>query len=210
MKKTAIVANFTLGLMATPCVLAQSDNEKSKGGDQSSGEHKVVKGVVAGVTILGETMVDYQTNRVITAEKDYLTIVGTPSRGEDSSDQAKKDRQASGTEGKSTGKQDKEVKQTANAGKESRDAGSGSEQSSSGSARVYLVELTPGTEVCERENGGKKKCELAKLDVGDRVEVELKPFNAAGPQSQDTRHGRHRMIRGEALSITILHDKEKS
>jgi len=208
MRKAAFVATFALGLVATPCILAQADKDK-KGGDQPSGGHKVVKGVVAGVTILGETMVDYQHNRVLAAEKDYLTIVETPDRGDNTGDQAKKDRQASGTEGKPTDKQDKEVRKTANAGQESRDAGRGSESTSDGSA-VYLVELAPGTEIYEREDGGKKKCDFANLDVGDRVEVDLKPFDATGPQTQDTRHGRHRLIRGQALAITILHDKAKS
>ncbi len=207
MKTAAIMAALSLGLMATPCLLAQTDKDKSTNGDQSSGSPKKVEGVVAGVTVVGETMVDYETNRAITAEKDYLTIVAPSHHGDKGEKHAKQGEQASRNEGNASAKQDKDVKQTANADRSADRGTEGSGQSSWRSASVYLVEVTPKTEVCECRDDGKKKCELAHLEIGDRVEVEFKPFDAQGSRSQNTRHGRHRIMRGEAVSISILHDK---
>jgi len=197
--KTAAMVVLSLGLIAAPGTFAQSDNDKSKQGDQSSGQQRTIHGVVAGVTVLGETMVDYQSGRAITAERDYLTVVDAAGHGEGSGP----GQQASSSEKKAEGKQDKDVKQT-----------SGSDPSSKRSAKVYLVEVTPKTEVCECQKDGKKKCELAKLEIGDRVEIEFQPSDATQSQSQSQdqskamRHGRHRVMRGEAVSISILQDDE--
>jgi len=194
------MAALSLGLLATTCTFAQSDNDRSKGGDHSSGQHKTIHGVVAGVTVLGETMVDYESGRAITAERDYLTVVDADKHGEKSGSQAGHGQQASGGEKKPDGKQDKDVKQTSG----------GSDQGSKPSARVYLVEVTPKTEVCECDKDGKKKCELARLEIGDRVEIEFQPSATTQSQAQagNMKHGRHRMMRGQAVSISILQDGE--
>ncbi len=207
MRSAAIVLG--LGMMITPHVLAQSDGDKPKGGDQSSGQHKTIEGVVAGVTVLGETMVDYHSGRAITAERDYLTIVATSGRGKEGGHSAEGE-QASSGEKKSDGKQDKDVKQTSGSSEGSKESGDSHEQASKRSARVYLVEVTPSTEVCECQKDGKKKCDLAKLELGDRVEIEFRPANASQGQAQNQaanlRHGRQRMMRGQAVAISILQD----
>jgi len=207
--KTAAMMVLSLGLFMAPCTSAQSDNDKSKDGNQSSGQHKTIHGVVAGVTVLAETMVDYESGRAITAERDYLTIVDADKHGQKGGSQAGQGEQASSGEKKSEGKQDKDVKQTSGTGEGSKEAGKGSDQGSKRSARVYLVEVTPKTEVCECQKDGKKKCELAKLEIGDHVEIEFQPFNATQSQNQsgNMRHGRHRMMRGQAVSIAILQDE---
>src|SRR5689334_16068580 len=96
--KTAAMMVLSLGLIATPGVFAQSDSDKPKGGKQSSGQHKTIHGVVAGVTVLGETMVDYESGRAITAERDYLTVVDADHHGKGGGDQAGHGEQASGGE----------------------------------------------------------------------------------------------------------------
>jgi len=205
--KNAAMMVLSLGLIAAPCTFARSGDDKSKGGDRSSGQHKTIHGVVAGVTVLGETMVDYQSGRAITAERDYLTVVDADHHGK-GGDQAGHGEQASGGEKKSEGKQDKDVKQTSGSGEGSKQA-SGSDQGSKRSSRVYLVEVTPSTEVCECQKDGKKKCELAKLEIGDHVEIEFQPASTSQTQDQSgtMRHGRHRMMRGQAVSIAILQDE---
>jgi len=171
----------SLCLIAAPCGLGQSDSDKSKGGDQSSGHHKTIRGVVAGVTVLGETMVDYQSGRAITAERDYLTVVDADHHGKQGGDKAGHAEQASGGEKKPEGKQDKGVKQTSGSDEGSKQAGGGSDHKSNRSARVYLVEVTPKTEVCECQKDGKKKCDLARLEIGDHVEIDLQPSDAPSP-----------------------------
>jgi len=206
--KTAAMMVVSSVLFMAPCTFALSDNDKTKDGNQSSGHHKTIHGVVAGVTVLGETMVDYESGRAITAERDYLTVVDADHHGKGGGDQASHGEQASGGEKKSEGKQDKDVKQTAGAGQESKEK-SGSDQASKRSARVYLVEVTPKTEVCECQKDGKKKCELARLEIGDHVEIEFQPASTSQTQNQsgNMRHGRHRMMRGQAVSIAILQDE---
>jgi hypothetical protein len=142
-------------------------------------------------------MVDYESGRAITAERDYLTVVDASDHG-GRSGQAGQGQQASSGEKKSEAKQDKDVKQT-----------SGSGEGSKPSARVYLVEVTPKTEVCECQKDGKKKCELARLEIGDHVDIEFQPNSATQSQNQagNMKHGRHRMMRGQAISISILQDE---
>lgn len=53
----------------------QNDQQKS---DKSSQSSQKVEGIVAGVTVVGETMVDYETNRAAVAQVTYLTVVGKP------------------------------------------------------------------------------------------------------------------------------------
>ena len=135
--------------------------------------------------------------------------------GEKGGEHGKNNEQASGEHADASAKQDKDVKQTADSsrGEHRGDAGTGG--SSTRAAHVYLIEVAPSTEVCECRDDGKKKCDLASLEVGDRVEVQYDPAetsgagaaSGAGAQSQSTRHGRHRMMRGQAVSIAILHDK---
>jgi hypothetical protein len=206
MKTLAIATTLALSLMASPWVLARPADEKSKAGDQSQSHHKTIQGFVAGVTVVGETMVDYQQTRAITAEADYLTIVAPfTTHGDQGGQQAKQGEHGPGDQASGSAEQDKDVKQTANAGHGAGRESRHSEGSSRQSARVYLIQVTPKTQVCECDDGGKKKCDLARLEVGDRVEVEYEPSDAAGAQSQDSRHGRHRVMWGKAISISILH-----
>ncbi len=213
MRTAAIVTTLSLGLLAAPCLMAQSDKDKPTSGDQSSGHHKTVEGVVAGVTAVGETMVDYQTGRALTAERDYLTIVAHSHHGEKDGEHGKNTEHASAGQPGSSAKQDKDVKQTADSSRGEHRGNAGTGGSSMRAADVYLIEVTPSTEVCECRDDGKKKCDLARLEIGDRVEVQYDPAETsgsgagAGAQGQSTRHGRHRMMRGQAVSIAILHDK---
>jgi hypothetical protein len=199
MKTAAIASALALGLLSSPWALARSADDR-KAEEHSQGQHKTIHGIIAGVAAVGETMVDYQQNRAVTAEADYLTIVSPSGHSEKQGEQA----------GRSA-KHDKDVKQTANAeraaGVEGRYAGDSSQRP----ARVFVIQITPKTQICECSEGDKdkKKCDLSRLDIGDRVEVQFDPADtsATPSQTQDTRHGRHRVMRGQAVEITVLHDK---
>ena len=218
MKTASIVTILCLGMTMAPCIQAQTEEHKTSTsrGEKASGHRNTVKGVVAGVTVVGETMVDYQNKQAVTAEKDYVTIVAMAEHGEKWGDQARQQQHSTGSQAADSAKRDQDVKQTANADrKDTKSANEENDESGRwrGSARVYLIEVTPQTEVCECRDDGKKKCDLASLEIGDRVEVEFQPADMAGARSNDTRHGRHRIIRGQALSISIeqgRHDHDSS
>jgi len=64
----------------------QGAESKSRQGDarrQDAGEDQsqaeTIRGELAGVTVVGETMVDHETGRGILAEFTYMTILGSPS-----------------------------------------------------------------------------------------------------------------------------------
>ena len=67
------------------------------------------------VTVVGETMVDYQNKQAVTAEKDYVTIVAMAEHGEKWGDQARQQQHSTGSQAADSAKRDQDVKQTANA-----------------------------------------------------------------------------------------------
>ncbi|MFO0959495.1 MAG: hypothetical protein U0800_19015 [Isosphaeraceae bacterium] len=217
MKKFALVTMIALVASTGRHVQAQDQGKGNSqkgqpGTDQGlghQGQKRTIHGTVAGVTVLGETVFDYQSERAINAQASYLTIVETPS-DEGKSNDSKSNDSKSGQSGKS-GEQGQASK-----------SGDGSKSR----ARIFLVSVGPKTEVCECEEGkgekDKKKCDMARLELGDQVEVEMTAQNmgsqGGGQDAQragegrqqpgSTKHGRQRIIRGEANSITILHHPE--
>jgi len=191
---------MALGLFLAPVALA--DDEKSS---DASGQERTVRGVVSGVTVLGETDIDYATRKATTAEATYLTIIGHPSKQQES---GKGGEQASSDKSR---QKDTDVKQTANNAEKSpgnaekgannanvaeKSAGntSNSEKGASGSGdrqrrrmNIYVVAVSPKTKVCEISGSGKdgsagkeEACELEKLEIGDHVEVTFTPKSMPG------------------------------
>ena len=54
------------------------DAAGARGGDANGGQMMTIRGTVAGVTLTGETMIDFDTNTAATARQAYLTILGAP------------------------------------------------------------------------------------------------------------------------------------
>jgi hypothetical protein len=202
MKNSVIVMALALGLLAGPSLLPAAGEKQSKQGEQSQGDHRTIRGVIAGVTILGETMVDYQQKRAVVAEADYLTIVEEGKHG-------KMDERSSGDQANRPATRDRDVNQSANADLRTQRESRRPEDSSRNSSSVYLIRVTPTTQVCECDDHGKKKCDLSRLEVGDRVEVEYGSADSASKPEQDIRHGRHHLLRGDAISVSILHNKSE-
>ena len=74
---------------------ASKDRDKSgEGLEQCKGQSRTIRGEMAGVSVVGETMVDYSSGRGVVAEFTYLTILGSPSDAH--SGQGSKDHAASG------------------------------------------------------------------------------------------------------------------
>ncbi len=188
---------ITLGLFLAPASWAGDDDKKS--GDKK-GDEQTIKGVVSEVTLIGETDVDIQTGKAITADSVFVTIIGHPWNPD-----AKQWDHEKGREHASNDK-DREVKRTSTVEKS---AGSRKHR-----MNVYVVAITPKTKVCECMTSGKEgsaakeaKCDLDKLEIGDRVEVCFSSKESDKDAKEKTelqKHGRHRTYFGVANDLKIL------
>jgi hypothetical protein len=178
--------------LALAAVLEANGPVRADDNAKDDGKRMTVRGVIAGVTVEGETAIDYATHRAMTVEASFLTIVGSP---------VQRDATSSGNQSQAT----------------DRDRGGRHRHN------VYVVWMTPNTEISDATGGGDTsgdrsknqggtpvRTSFDKIEVGDRVEVTLirrEQSNSAGgsPEAQRAaRHGRHRTYFGNATSITIL------
>jgi len=193
---------LTLGLILAPVSLAGDDDKSSA----AKGQEQTIRGVISGVTVMGETDIDYATRKATTAEATYLTVIGHPSKNDEAS---------KGQERASADK-DKDVKRTAN---KSSDEKSGAGERPRQRMNVYVVAVSPKTKVCEIKQAGKEgsasakeeACELDKVEIGDRVEVCFNPKMASDSsdkqgqtRASSQKHGRHRTYFGIATAIKIM------
>lgn len=192
----ATATALTIGLALTSGVRADDKDKNNDNKDtQTQGTHsQTIHGIVAGVTVEGETAVDYQTNKAVMLEAAYLTVVGMPGHGHHGNADHKPN--AAGADSQNADK-----------------AEASARASSGGRHNVYLVWLSPRTKVCEAKNadGEKKECSLDKLEVGDRVEIQMTRRDESGNNQQGApseamrkKHGRNRIYVGDATEITIL------
>lgn len=212
--RISAAALLALGLAIAPHVRADDDPKKSSESSGKSSDTATVRGYVAGVTVEGETIIDPRARRIVEVEAAFLTVVASPrdQRGGDhrhqdakSSDSGSKDKDAQSGDSKDQGDRDKD-KQQASGGQGRR------------RANVYMVWLTPGTKVCtcaddSGKHAEKKECSLAKLEIGDRVEIQYtRRDDSSGPQMTDSmkaKHGRGRIYSVAAREITILPDEDE-
>jgi len=227
---TAAVLGLAIGTVAS----AQQDNDTKNAnrGNQNTGQdssgRQTIHGFVSGVTVEGEMIVDYRTNRAAAAEMTILTVVGSPSRwGMDRSD-------ASGN-------------RNANADRDRNDRNSDQGNRAGGIIRrrhnIYMLSVTPRTKVrvassgidafrnrANRNDANRDQAkgndanrndnddqgaevEIAQLEVGDPIEVTVNlreetnsnaNANAGNANAgARARHGRHRVYFGDAVEITI-------
>lgn len=189
LRKTLTGLTLGLATLAGPSAPAQT-------GDRDAAKRETVRGVIAGVTVEGETAIDFVTRRAQVVEVSYLTVIGSPVT---SSTQAR------------TGQSQ---------GQGRNQAG---DQGSQGRSRhnVYIVFLTPQTQIRDASSSGSGQGQAQgqaqaapttfdKIEVGDRVEVTFvrRDLSATGGDDghaqKARRHGRHRTAFGDAVSITIL------
>ncbi len=192
-----------LVLVLVPVARAGDDDKKAS---DRKGDEQTIRGVVSEVTILGETDIDYATRKAVTAEATFVTIIGHPAHHEA---MHKGGETASSDKGKD---RDGDVKRTANASEKDPK----SAEHHRHRMNVYVVAVTPKTEVCECQATGKsgsestkeEKCDLDKLEIGDRVQVCFSPKEMSGKSGEshpaNRKHGRHRTYFGSANSIKIM------
>jgi len=220
------VATLALGLATCLNASAQADNrnqernanDRNQSNQSNQGETRVIHGVVAGVTVEGETAIDYNNNRAVLVEMSYLTIVGS---------EANQGRQRDREEADRRGDQN------------DRNARDGNDRQASSDRQrhnLYVLWMTPRTEVrkanARRGDGDRNEqnndqrnqnananananassnstaVSFENLEIGDRVEIRFNPRRSANDsQSQNNmnrKHGRHRTYFGDAVSVTIL------
>jgi len=227
---------------------SQKSQSQQKDSSQSQGQTERIRGELAGVSVVGETMVDYSTGRGVVAQFTYLTILGSPSGSREQAGRAGQDsrrNEGSREKGQDQGSSKSQAKDESS-NKNQADITHGqsdgsSRQSASRRRNVYQIAVSPETEVRTRGSQGRQgsgnsqgdqgrsareqsQSALEQLQLGDRVEVEFNRLTApgqpgAGGQDQgggagqgqgqggsasQSRHGRHRLIRGVAKTITIL------
>jgi hypothetical protein len=183
---------------------AQDRDKAGSKDDRDSGQRHTVRGKVAGVTVVGETMVDYDTGQAVAAQVTYLTVLGSPRDGHHSGSADPND------QGKGDDKANK-----------SSDKGGSGDASTGGSSdrdNVYLLAVTPRTKVWDKSSGqdgassnasskasassktnsgsnaqasdkdrggaADDRAGLGRLEIGDRVDVEWMPL-ASADKSKD-------------------------
>jgi len=196
----AIACVWLAALIGSPA-WAQSGNKGNTGGKgqqnnagNSNAATQTIRGELAGVSTVGETMVDYASGRGVVAELTYLTVLGSSrDAGSPSSDKDSKGDQAN----------------------------KGKDDSNWNRRQVYHIAVGPETVVRDKtsqtdtKGSAKEKSAAAldRLELGDRIEVEFTPPGAqAGSNNSDKqatsaihrKHGRHRIVRGMAKTITII------
>jgi hypothetical protein len=202
------LAGLALALVAVVGSSARAQNANNPN-DRDAGKRETIRGVIAGVTVAGETAIDYTTRRAQTVEMTYLTVVGSPVRDSASNESKNADK--------------------------GRDNAGDRDRRAEGSLRrhnVYIVWLSPKTEVRDAtvrdatardannsdkdrrsENAGAqgKPATLDALEVGDTVRLTFtrREFSRSGEQQQVSKHGRHRTYFGDATSITILSEPDR-
>ena len=205
----ATVSAMILTLALSSSAMAQQQREGNAGGQaqnpaigqdrnqQTTSGMDTIRGVVAAVTVQGEAMFDYRSNRAAAAEATFLTVVGSPAK----SDALAGERTAA-TESQRTG----------SSGRRRHD--------------IYYVWLTPQTKVCEssaesekaaQSRAEKKEVALSQLEVGDHVEIQFtrREDSSGGASAHQTeamrqKHGRHRTHVVSATSVTILSSDAES
>ena len=184
----------------------QPTNQARQGqeGQQNQQGQQTIRGTVAGVTSVGEAVIDPQTGTAVAVQVNYLTVLGSPGMGG----------QGRGAAGQPRGQ-----------GRPDQ-PGQG-RQANRGRQNLYLIAITPQTTVRQgAQQAGqdqaapqKEQAESAfeKLEIGDRVTVQFKTAERLHAKAQEgeqrvagfrgdarNKHGRNRIFVGEASEINVM------
>jgi hypothetical protein len=92
----ATAVAIALGLVLSPGASAQDKDAKDRpeksSNRGSNGDTGTIYGVVAGVTVEGELVIDYKTKRAVEVDAAFLTVVGSPAKADGKSGSAQGDR----------------------------------------------------------------------------------------------------------------------
>jgi hypothetical protein len=171
---------LALGLALAP--IARADDKQ---GAKDKSQEMTIHGIVSGVTVEGEAVVDYKAKKAVEVDAAFLTVVGMPAHHHDAEHKEKAEGEKS--------------------------AGAGHHRANV--YMVFLSPKTKVCSCCDESGKAseKKECGLDKLEVGDRVEVKFarrdeSAGNAGANHSEamKAKHGRHRIYAVDAQEVTIL------
>jgi hypothetical protein len=137
------LTTLALGLAACLSASAQAENPNQTRDQNRSGqgERKTIRGVIAGVTVEGELAIDARTNRAAAAEMDFLTVVGSERpQARTRDDDAARGRNRDDS---------KAARDRARDERDNRDRQASSERRRE---NVYIILLTPRTEIRNATN----------------------------------------------------------
>lgn len=150
---------------------AQRDQQQ-----QQQKQKQTIRGTVAGVTTIGEAIIDPVTNTAVVVQANYLTVLGAPGRGQGGRQQA--DSRGEGAQQDPGARRDASQQGEANRSRQN----------------VYMVAITPETTIRAGQPGGQQQQQqpgreqsgrgapgeqgqsqaaFDKLEIGDRVELEF-------------------------------------
>lgn len=164
------------------------DKEHKASQTQDQAQRQTIRGTVAGVTSIGEAVIDPLTNIAIVAEVDYLTILGSPAgdqhgKRSSHSDEASQDK-------------DQADREKHHADQTQQTGSKDSKEKMSQRQNLYLVAITPDTKVQMAKHDSKSSSSqdnqasdksrqeqssddagsrqaFEKLEIGDKVRVEF-------------------------------------
>lgn len=185
------VCLFTLAAVVLTGATAWAGDDPAKQNSQKDGKDaQTICGVVSAVSVEGETFFDFRSKSAVSLEASFLTVVGSPK--DSSSDKAK-----------------------------AKDGDKANNSSGNDRDNVYIAWLSPKTKVfeCSDADHPDKKTEssLGKLEIGDKVEMvfAMRDRTSANESQHQTeamskKHGRHRMMIGDANEIRVMRCKDNS
>lgn len=159
--------------------------------DRDAGKRETIRGVIAGVTVMGEMTFDPATNRAQSAEASYLTIVGSPTTGQSNQ----------------PGRPGEPAPTTI------------PDQQGRSRHNIYALWVTQQTSIRDATSqttttnsaNAATPTSFDRLEIGDKVEVTYirrENANSSGGDPRNEmrlrRHGRHRTYSGDVQTVTIL------
>jgi len=201
---------LALTVFGTPAWAQNADKDKNTGASSTRGE-ETIRGIVSGFSMMGETVINYDTGRAEAAQVAYLTVLGSPDWS---------------TQGQSGGDRDRNSGNNANANANTN-SGNNANSSSRGNEQgamhrrhnLYVLAITPRTKVKTAKGWSRdairsaSEGSLDQVEIGDHVEVSFNPIassnnrggdNASNNANANSKHGRHRMFRGEIVTLAVL------
>ncbi len=177
---------------------------------QQQGQQQTITGTVAGVTSVGEAVIDPQTGTAVAVTTNYLTVLGSPAGGQ----RGQRGRQSE------TDRADQADRTPGQRGQGRR------QQANRGQQNLYLIAITPQTTIREggRQAGQEEQQQqqqqaqsaFEKLEIGDRVMVQFESAERLQAKAQEgeqrvagfrgdarNKHGRNRIYIGKASSIQL-------
>jgi hypothetical protein len=163
---------------------SQNVGQSANRNTQQRGE-MTIYGVVSAVTTIGETVINYDTNRAELAQATFVTVIGSPewSGWGQSSDSDRT--QGERGEGRAAKRRDS----------------------------VHVLSVLPTTKVREASGWSRDAINTATttsfdhIEVGDHVQVVYRSVETRRQgqgRQNEMKHGRHRLYWGEAISLAIL------